>query len=650
MVANQNEDRRYGCGPIKFSCTQRLNSIRWHVFWQCIFTFFDGFIVSGVVNVIIPALEKRYELSSSKSAIIVSANDFGAFVLLIFLGYFGERRHKPKLMGAGILLMAFGCLVFSLPQFIGEKYAYTISDSSKNGSDNLCSTRNKTSSCSSDVGEIKEYYKVYYALFIVGQMLLGIGAVPMFTIGLSYIDENCKQKLTSFYIGLTLCSDAVGVATGYIVGGSFLNVFVDVDKLDVANLPLTSSDPQWVGAWWIGFIIAVPAFILVAFPILGYPRRLPGYEELQNQRKSEAYDNDAEEIIAQASFGKNLKDFPRSFQLLIKNPTYVFLCLGSVCETLLIGGTATFVSKIIQEFFNVDLATAGTIIGAITIPGSGGGMIFGGYMVKRLNLKLRGIIYFCCISIGLAALLGPIFLSSCPSQPLAGVSTDYKVEIGTSLIAGCNNDCGCTTAGFEPICDQNKTVYFSPCYAGCTKAIITNGTKSYMNCDCISSAQNTALAVSGACSDKCNWFYVFCVLFFLIMWFTFSTMSPILTAIFRCVPHDQRSFAISLQVLLVRLLGTTPGPIFLGAIIDSSCDVWQNTCGKRGSCWIYNKTDLGLRIMVWWICLKVFGLIFLFLAAKVYKPRRESTELKVSQPESVKAQNKLDREKEFTKL
>ncbi|XP_063426047.1 solute carrier organic anion transporter family member 4A1-like [Mytilus trossulus] len=134
------------------------------------------------------------------------------------------------------------------------------------------------------------------------------------------------------------------------------------------------------------------------------------------------------------------------------------------------------------------------------------------------------------------------------------------------------------------------------------------------------------------------------------MWFTFSTMSPILTAIFRCVPHDQRSFAISLQVLFVRLLGTTPGPIFLGAIIDSSCDVWQNTCGKQGSCWIYNKTDLGLRIMVWWICLKVLGLIFLFLAAKFYKPRKESTEIKVSQPESVKAQNKFDREIEFTKL
>jgi MFS family permease len=79
------------------------------------------------VNVILPALEKRYDLSSSKSAIIASANDFGAFVLLIVVGYFGERRHKPKLMGIGVLVMALGCLLFSLPQFVGGKYAYTIS-------------------------------------------------------------------------------------------------------------------------------------------------------------------------------------------------------------------------------------------------------------------------------------------------------------------------------------------------------------------------------------------------------------------------------------------------------------------------------------------------------------------------------------------
>ena len=33
-----------------------------------------------------------------------------------------------------------------------------------------------------------------------------------------------------------------------------------------------------------------------------------GYEELQKQRRSEAHDNNAEEVTAQASFGKNWKD------------------------------------------------------------------------------------------------------------------------------------------------------------------------------------------------------------------------------------------------------------------------------------------------------------------------------------------------------
>lgn len=45
------------------------------------------------------------------------------------------------------------------------------------------------------------------------------------------------------------------------------------------------------------------------------------------------------------------------------------------------------------------------------------------------------------------------------------------------LVSTCNVDCGCTTAGFEPICDNNYTVYFSPCHAGCTVSELSNGTK-----------------------------------------------------------------------------------------------------------------------------------------------------------------------------
>ncbi|KAL3872710.1 hypothetical protein ACJMK2_035916, partial [Sinanodonta woodiana] len=115
-----------------------------------------------------------------------------------------------------------------------------------------------------------------YALFLIGQILIGVGASPMFTLGLTYIDENCKPKLTSLYISWTYCFAAIGVAIGYIVGGQVLSLFVDINRVDPSSVPLTSMDPQWVGAWWIGTTISIGAFLIVAFPILGYPKRLPG--------------------------------------------------------------------------------------------------------------------------------------------------------------------------------------------------------------------------------------------------------------------------------------------------------------------------------------------------------------------------------------
>lgn len=39
---------------------------------------------------------------------------------------------------------------------------------------------------------------------------------------------------------------------------------------------MTPENPLWVGAWWIGFLAGGAAALLVAFPILGYPRQLPG--------------------------------------------------------------------------------------------------------------------------------------------------------------------------------------------------------------------------------------------------------------------------------------------------------------------------------------------------------------------------------------
>ncbi|XP_060071533.1 solute carrier organic anion transporter family member 4A1-like [Ylistrum balloti] len=437
----RNEDR-YGCWTCRPRFLQVFNSIRWHVFWQCVFNFFEGFIVNGVINVVIPSLEKRYEMSSSRSSIIASANDFGALVVLIFISYYGGQRNKPRIMAAGVFLMSLGSLIFSLPQFVGDEYKYTVS-SGTNGTQNLCmSGKGNTSSGACEDGTSNSSgYDGYYACFLIGQAFLGIGAIPMFTIALTYIDDNCKPKLTSFYIGCTFSSAAVGVAVGYIVGGQTLSYFVDADKVDISSVPLTPADPQWVGAWWIGILISFFSFLLIGFPLLGYPKELPGHDQLQKLRRSEAHNNDANEMTTRPNFGKSWRDFPKSFYLLVR---------------------------------------------------------------------------------------------------------------------------------------------FGP-----------------------------------------------------------STTE--------CVQPKQRSLAIGVELLVVRLLGTTPGPILLGAIIDSACSVWQESCGKTGSCWTYRKFDLGVRLVVWFAAIKLMGAIFAMIAYKVYVPPPVDDDTVVAVP-SVAANVDNSKKDESTRL
>ena len=57
----------------------------------------------------------------------------------------------------------------------------------------------------------------------------------------------------------------------------------------------------------------------------------------------------------------------------------------------------------------------------------------------------------------------------------------------------------------------------------------------------------------------------------------------------------------------------------LGSIIDSACLVWQDLSGETGSCWIYEKTDMGVKILIWWILVKGFSVIFYFLAQYFYR-------------------------------
>ena len=68
----------------------------------------------------------------------------------------------------------------------------------------------------------------------------------------------------------------------------------------------------------------------------------------------------------------------------------------------------------------------------------------------------------------------------------------------------------------------------------------------------------------------------------------------------RVVPEKMRSFALGVQWLFIRALGSIPGPIMFGAIIDKSCILWQEKrcTGERGNCWVYSSSDLALYVII----------------------------------------------------
>jgi organic anion transporter 4A len=38
-------------------------------------------------------------------------------------------------------------------------------------------------------------------LFLIGQLLHGAGASPLYTLGVTFIDENVSKKMSSVYLG-----------------------------------------------------------------------------------------------------------------------------------------------------------------------------------------------------------------------------------------------------------------------------------------------------------------------------------------------------------------------------------------------------------------------------------------------------------------
>ena len=153
----------------------------------------------------------------------------------------------------------------------------------------------------------------------------------------------------------------VGPAIGYGLGGAFLSIYVD----PWYSTHLEESDPGWVGAWWLCFLLAGLVSVLFSIPFLMYPRRLKDTHLVEEARKTEMASKYISKYDNEDSFLVQLKAFPVHVAKLFKNVSYVFVTLGIAVLFFSLDGMVSFGPKYIESVYGVPASTASIVVGAI---------------------------------------------------------------------------------------------------------------------------------------------------------------------------------------------------------------------------------------------------------------------------------------------
>ncbi|XP_052765092.1 solute carrier organic anion transporter family member 4C1-like [Mya arenaria] len=614
------DDVKCGYGSCKPERLQKCNNPKLLLAVMCVFAVSQGFVVNGVNNVNTQAVERRFRLPSSRSGLISSSYDFSAAIFGVVISFAGSGRYKGRWLSVAAFVMGLGSFTMALPHFTTGLYDY-----GQNVVGSVCATGvNATSPICEESG-----LQNYLGVLMLGMIFHGVGGCVLYTIGVGYLDDSVAATSSPLYLGILYGFAALGPGLGYIVGGQFLDMYVDVDKVDTATIDLKKDDPRWVGAWWVGFFITMATCWLIVVPLSMFGAELPSAKRIRESRISQMHKGDHDES---GGHGTNkrlpIKMFPKVTCELLRNAPFVFTILAGASEGVLTSGFATFVPKYIQNKFGVSSGMAALYTGAAAVPGAAGGMFFGGFICNRLKLKVRGMFKFAIFTCFLTIIAVNILWISCEELSFAGVNQEY--ETGGSkgdILSACNQDCGCITRYFNPVCSSNGVQYFTACHAGCdTEIEALDGTKSYTNCSCVPPDVNTGMrnVTSGTCDSGCSYLYLFIAMFFVTIFVTFLPSTPSDAATLRCIHEDHRTFSMGLKWLFIRLLGTVPGPVIFGAVTDTACLIWQDECGKPSSCWIYDNSVVSRNYFLIAIAAKALSMIFFILAFVLYKPPPEA--------------------------
>ncbi|XP_025048818.1 solute carrier organic anion transporter family member 2B1 isoform X1 [Alligator sinensis] len=629
-------------------------SIKLFVFCHGLLQLFQ-LSLSGYLKSSISTIEKRYGMSSQTSGLLASFNEVGNTLLIVFVSYFGSRVHRPRFIGCGALLVSLAGLLISIPHFITEPYKYDKSVASF--------FSNKTDICQPDAlghnglpddetcaPHTEKENRMVLLIMFLGQALLGIGVVPIQPFGISYIDDFASERNSPLYLGILFAVTVIGPGVAFMLGSAMLRFYVDFDKLSKEEIQLTNQDPRWVGAWWLGFLVAASLVALSAIPYFFFPREMP--KEVAREKESDAKKSKSmlsqlrseSDAMQDVSLIKFVKLFPTILLRNLRHPVFLLVVLAQVSLSAMVAGLATFMGKFLERQFSLTASFANMIIGAVNIPGAMVGIVLGGAIMKKFQISLKQSGALCVFGMLLCTLFAfPLLFLGCPTQKVAGLYPVESAEFDQHSLE-CNKRCQCPDKAFNPICGSDGTEYISPCYAGCEVVNLDklkNSILNYTKCSCILGNGLEGYAKPGTCGTNCSRFLIpFIVLSCLAGILASISHTPSFMLILRTVQPEDKSFAVGIQFMLLRVLAWMPGPVLYGSAIDTTCILWERKCDQKAACRYYNNDLFRQRYLGLQLFFEV-GALLCFLAVFFILRQQEREISSAEEPKANPEKEKL---------
>lgn len=561
----------------------------------------------------------------------------------LFIGFYGKNAHKPRWMSVGCVVTGLSVMLTALPYFIygpAQEADLEIAGNitltiQARKSEQMCHSTVQKEDCS-QVAAATTMTFVAVACFAISNFFRGFGTSIYFTYGTPYLDDNVSKAKMPTFFAFTFAARMLGAPIGFYFASLALKYYEDPFSVP-ANM--TESDPRWIGAWWIGFLVSGSLLLLLAIPLSFFPREFKrpqkssvAAEALELKRNNEIA-NGGEvrpdgplvetdiDTIKESSKKKDdmsLKQLPKEIMEIISNPIIVCEMMGNLFRGIGITGYFVFQAKYLESQFRQSASRASLVSGTTGFMGKIGGVLFGGLLISIFRpgpKTLTTFIFLVEVTSVFTLLYGSSVVGPQYEYPKTSYREDRQLDLGNQ----CNSNCYCELVRYQPVCEQNAMkAYFSPCHAGCKSSFkVADGTNLYNNCNCIDDPSKSLIK----CPPDMVKLMRYATIVALGGMISGSSRSGNMVTFYRAIRPDQKSMATAIGSFWHSLFVSIPYPIIYGKLFDYSCLVWSYDCGKRGNCWLYNTERLcyvyhGLTIIL--IALgSVFDLIMIFLSSRL---------------------------------